>query len=111
MSKEKVKEETPKVEEVQNGEQVIVDPTDGTQDSNPQEGIDLDNKQNKAIIADDKKAKDAVNNGDVVVNSTTASEIQKPMVKDYLSDRPVYETASQAMAALSAAGKLTTPDK
>lgn len=94
--------------EGEDGEIVVV-PTAPQPD--PQEGIDYESDEAKEIVEIDKKAKEAVNNGTSGLNATQISEVNKPLVKDTVSDRPVYETASQATAALIAAGELGKKEK
>ena len=68
-----------------------------------------DDKSAKEVIADDQKVKDAIAEGNVVIDANTATILQKPLVPDYHTGQPKYETADQANAALAMQGKLTTP--
>ena len=80
-------------------------------ESNPQEGI-ADTKDNNEILKEDKELKEDVAKGEKTVIGDipgyNQSVIQTPLVKDYLSDRPVYPTNEAAMLALAAEGKLAT---
>lgn len=77
----------------------------------PQEGIE-ENDENSEILKDNKKLREDVASGETTVIGAVPgynqSVIQKPLVKDHLSDRPVYETNEAAMLALAAQGKLST---
>lgn len=79
--------------------------------SEPKE-IDDSEKASKDVIKADDKVKEAVTNGEAgALTSAQASVIQKPMVADLHSGKPVYETAEQAMLAQSISGKLVTPNE
>jgi len=68
-----------------------------------------DDDKAKEVIEADQEVKDKLEDGSLSVNAHTASILQKPLVADPQSGQPKYETNEQAMAALSAAGKLVTP--
>jgi len=71
--------------------------------------IDESDESNK-IVEDDKSVKEAVNKGELGgFTSDQLSVLNKPMVADPVTNKPVYETAYQAQLAQSAAGKLGTP--
>ena len=120
------KETTPKVESKEfNGETVSDTPVGlaegdetykysqavDTHDLSPNQEMD-DSKESKEVIKDDEKVKEAVNSGDVAgLTAAQLSVLQKPMVADPISKKPVYETAEQYHLAMAAAGKLSTPSE
>lgn len=75
-------------------------------EGNPIEGIDEDLEESKDNLDTQKKAEAAIENGTSGLNPIELAEVQNGLVKDVNSDRPVYETASAAAAALKASGKL-----
>jgi len=120
------KETTPKVETKEiNGETIGDSPVglaDGdetykysqaveTHDLSPKVEMD-DSKESKAVIKEDEKVKEAINAGDVSgLTASQLSVLQKPLVADPVSGKPVYETAEQYHLAMAAAGKLSTPSE
>lgn len=74
--------------------------------------IDNSEKASKEFIKDDEKVKEAVANGEAgALTAAEASVLQKPVVADLVTGRPVYENAHQAMLAQSISGKLVTPNE
>jgi len=69
-----------------------------------------DNKENKAILKEDKELKESVSSGDTKVSfvssATDLAELQRGMVPHPLSGKPVYATAFQASLAQSLKGEL-----
>jgi len=120
------KETTPKVESKEfNGETVSDTPVGlaegdtahelstavSTHDLAPKKEMD-DSKESKEVIKEDEKVKEAVVNGDVAgLTASQLSVLQKPLVADPISSKPVYETAEQWTLAQAAAGKLGTPSE
>lgn len=80
-------------------------------DAQPKE-IDKEHEGAKEALKRDEDVKKKVTEGKAgAITPAEASELQKPMVAELNTGRPVYETASQANAALAASGDLYTSEK
>lgn len=74
--------------------------------------IDDSKKEDKDFIKEDEKVKESVTNGEAgALTAAEASVLQKPVVADLVTGKPVYESAHQAMLAQSISGKLVTPNE
>lgn len=77
-------------------------------EGDPKSGIEEKSKGAKDVLDTQKKAEQAIQDGTSGLDPIAIAEVQGGLVKDVNSDRGVYPTASAAMAALTASGKLAT---
>lgn len=99
------------IEKITVGGEEILNGGKDALEGDPTEGIDEKAAGAKDQLDTQKKAEEAIHDGTSGLDPIAMAEVQNGLVKDYNSDRPVYETASAAMSALSASGKLATDKK
>lgn len=106
--------EVKEVEVTKNGEvktqevsgEVILNGGKSMLEGDPKADIDEKAEGSKDLADTQKKAEASIKEGNSGLDHIGISEVQAGLSKDYLSDRGVYPTASSAMAALIASGKL-----
>lgn len=90
------------------GEPIVPQP-----EFDPTEGMD-DSKESKKILKEHKEFTEKLAKGEVNTAGLSAiqlAEINKPLVAAPNGGKPVYETASQWLAAETAKGNLATPSE
>lgn len=87
--------------------EVILNGGKDSGEKDPTEGIDEKSGGAKEMLDIQKKAEEGIKDGTSGLDPISVAEVNNGLVKDYLSDRPVYETNSAYLSALAASGKMS----